>query len=69
MIIIITITIEWRPWLPVRAPDPGLDPALMVNMIEESRSIRVNNISNIQFLECFICQIFKSTFQGKQKYN
>ena len=59
IIIIITITIiinynnnkkflsiEWRPWLPIRAPDPGLDPALMVNMIEESWRIRDNNNNN-----------------------
>ena len=37
------LSIEWRPWLPIRAPDPGLDPALMVNKIEESRRIRDNN--------------------------
>ena len=43
------LSIEWRPWLPIRASDPGLDPALMVNMIEESRKIRDNN--NLQFLE------------------
>ena len=29
-----------------RAPDPGLVPSLMVNMIEESRRIRDNNKSN-----------------------
>ena len=29
-----------------RAPDPGLDPALMVNMIEESRRVRDNNNNN-----------------------
>jgi len=40
------LSIEWRPWLPIRAPDPGLDPALMVNMIEESRRIRDNNNNN-----------------------
>ena len=40
------LSIEWRPWLPIGAPDPGLDPALMVNMIEESRRIRDNNNNN-----------------------
>ena len=40
------LSIEWRPWPPIRAPDPGLDPALMVNMKEESRRIRDNNNNN-----------------------
>ena len=30
----------------MRAPDPGLDPALIVNMTEESRRIRYNNNNN-----------------------
>ena len=30
----------------IKAPDPRLDPALMVNKIEESRRIRDNNNSN-----------------------
>jgi len=40
------LLIKWRPWLHIRAPDPGLDPALMVNMIQESRRIRDNNNNN-----------------------
>ena len=30
----------------MRAPDPGLDPVLMVNMIEESRGMRDNDNNN-----------------------
>ena len=30
----------------LRASEPGLDPALMVNMTEESRRIRDNNNNN-----------------------
>ena len=30
----------------MRAPDPGLDPVLMVNMIEESRRMRDNDNNN-----------------------
>ena len=40
------LSIKWRPWLHIRAPEPGLDPAIMVNMIEESRRIRDNNNNN-----------------------
>jgi len=32
--------------LPIGAPDPGLDPTLMVNMTKESRKIRDNNNNN-----------------------
>ena len=34
------LSIEWSACLPMRAPGPGLDPALIVNMTEESRRIR-----------------------------